>query len=305
MRNLKDAKNIYDHIVVPEELDERLRAALENVPTAKTPKKNRLNRFSKWAAASAAALFLCFTVGVNTSESFAMGVSEVPLLSSIAKVLTIRSYEMVEDNTTTKVQVPEVHVETADKTVEKAITDVNAEIRKIVDDFTAQKQKEAAEYKEAFFATGGTEEEWGDRDIDINVDYEVKCQNDSILSLLLDGWMASVNFQEERHFYNIDLVTGKELTLTDLLGEDAYEYASESVKKQMEERVAENPDELIYWGINDNSDELEDIEGFDFPGVTETTPFYIDSDGNVVISYNKYDAAPGYMGIQEFVIPVR
>ncbi len=305
MRNLKDAKNIYDHIVVPEELDERLRTALENVPTAKTPKKNRLIRFSKWAAASAAALFLCFTVGVNTSESFAMGVSEVPLLASIAKVLTIRSYETVEDNTTTKVQVPEVQVETADKTVEKAITDVNAEIRKIVDDFTAQKQKEAAEYKEAFFATGGTEEEWGDRDIDINVDYEVKCQNDSILSLLLDGWMASVNFQEERHFYNIDLVTGKELTLTDLLGEDAYEYASESVKKQMEERVAENPDELIYWGINDNSDEFEDIEGFDFPGVTETTPFYINSDGNVVISYNKYDAAPGYMGIQEFVIPVR
>lgn len=305
MRNLKDAKNIYDHIVVPEELDERLRTALENVPTAKTPKKNRLIRFSKWAAASAAALFLCFTVGVNTSESFAMGISEVPLLNTIAKVLTIRSYETVEDNTTTKVQVPEVQVETADKTVEKAITDVNAEIRKIVDDFTAQKQKEAAEYKEAFFATGGTEEEWGDRDIDINVDYEVKCQNDSILSLLLDGWMASVNFQEERHFYNIDLVTGKELTLTDLLGEDAYEYASESVKKQMEERVAENPDELIYWGINDNSDEFEDIEGFDFPGVTETTPFYINKEGNVVISYNKYDAAPGYMGIQEFVIPVR
>lgn len=305
MRNLKDAKNIYDHIVVPEELDERLRSALENAPKTKVCKKNRFVYFSKWAAVSAAALFLCFTVGVNTSESFAMGVSEVPLLGSIAKVLTIRSYETVEDNTTTKVQVPEVQVETADKTVEKVITDVNAEIRKIVDDFTAQKQKEAAEYKEAFFATGGTEEEWGDRDIDINVDYEVKCQNDSILSLILDGWMASVNFQEERHFYNIDLVTGKELTLTDLLGEDAYEYASENVKTQMEERVAENPDELIYWGINDNSDELEDIEGLDFPGVDETTPFYINADGNVVISYNKYDAAPGYMGIQEFVIPAR
>lgn len=305
MRNLKDAKNIYDHIVVPEELDERLRSALENAQKTEVRKKNRFVYFSKWAAASAAALFLCFTVGVNTSESFAMGVSEVPLLGSIAKVLTIRSYETVEDNTTTKVQVPEVQVETADKTVEKVITDVNAEIRKIVDDFTTQKQKEAAEYKEAFFATGGTEEEWGDRDIDINVDYEVKCQNDSILSLLLDGWMASVNFQEERHFYNIDLVTGKELTLTDLLGEDAYEYVSENVKTQMEERVAENPDELIYWGINDNSDELEDIEGLDFPGVDETTPFYINADGNVVISYNKYDAAPGYMGIQEFVIPAR
>ena len=29
MRNLKDAKEIYDHIVVPEELDARLRETLE------------------------------------------------------------------------------------------------------------------------------------------------------------------------------------------------------------------------------------------------------------------------------------
>ena len=30
MKNLKDAKEIYDHIVVPEELDARLRETLEN-----------------------------------------------------------------------------------------------------------------------------------------------------------------------------------------------------------------------------------------------------------------------------------
>jgi len=38
MRDLKDAKNIYDHIVVPEELDDRLRNALENAPEPKRPK---------------------------------------------------------------------------------------------------------------------------------------------------------------------------------------------------------------------------------------------------------------------------
>ena len=38
MRNLKDAKDIYDHIVVPEELDNRLRNALEHAPE---PKKKR------------------------------------------------------------------------------------------------------------------------------------------------------------------------------------------------------------------------------------------------------------------------
>ena len=35
MRNLKDAKDIYDHIVVPEELDDRLRKVLESAPAPK------------------------------------------------------------------------------------------------------------------------------------------------------------------------------------------------------------------------------------------------------------------------------
>ena len=63
MRNLKDAKDIYDHIVVPEELDTRLRSALENIPEQqKNP--NNLVPFIRRAAAVAASLFLCFTVPV-------------------------------------------------------------------------------------------------------------------------------------------------------------------------------------------------------------------------------------------------
>ena len=39
------------------------------------------------------------------------------------------------------------------------VADVNAEIQKIVDDYKAQAEQQIAEYKEAFIATGGTEEE--------------------------------------------------------------------------------------------------------------------------------------------------
>ena len=90
--------------------------------------------------------------------------------------------------------------------------------------------------------------------------------------------------------------------LKEQLGEDAYEYAAEVVRTQMQERVAKDPEGLIYWGINDGDDEMD---GFEFQGVNADTPFYINNDGNVVISYNKYDAGPGYMGIQEFEIPAR
>lgn len=299
MRDLKDAKNIYDHIVVPEELDERLRETLKNAPE---PVKKPVSfvRFGKGFAAAAAALFLCFTVGLNTSESFAMEAAKLPIIGTFAKVLTIRSYETTEDTTTTKVEVPEIQVENAEKDVANAITDVNSEIQSLVDDFTAQKEKEIEEYKDAFFETGGTEEEWAERTIDVNVNYEVKHQSDKTLSLLVDAYISWFNFQEERHFYNIDLVTGKELALTDLLGEDAYEYAGECVLKQIHEMIEADPDAYIFWGINDGGDMNQE-----FPGVTRDTPFYINEAGNVVISYNKYEIGPGYMGIQEFEIPAR
>ena len=299
MRNLKDAKDIYDHIVVPEELDNRLRNALEHAPEPKK-KRGSIVNFTRGIATVAAALALCFTIGLNTSESFAMEMANIPVIGTVAKVLTIRSYETIEDVTTTKVELPEVQVETTSEQVANAITDVNAEIEKIVDDFTAQKYAEIAEYKEAFFATGGTEEEWSERVIDVNVNYEVLHQSETTLSLLVDAWISWVNFQEERHFYNIDLVTGKELALTDLLGDDAYEYASNSVVQQINERIEKDPEGLIYWGIND-----DDEMGLKFPGVTDATPFYINEAGNVVISYNKYEVGPGYMGIQEFEIPAR
>lgn len=298
MRNLKDAKDIYDHIVVPEELDDKLRKTLENAPAPRKP--TNLVRFTRWIAVAAAALFLCFTVGLNTSQSFAMEMSELPIIGTVAKVLTIRAYEITEENTTTTVEIPEVQVEEANEDVKKAITDVNVEIQSLVEEFTEQKQAEIAEYKEAFLETGGTEEEWAERSIDVNVNYEVKYQSETTLSLLVDAWISWFNFQEERHFYNIDLVTGKELTLIDLLGDDAYEYAADCVLQQMQERVAEDPEGLIYWGVNDSTD---GTDGFDFIGVSEETPFYINEKGNVVISYNKYDAGPGYMGIQEFEIP--
>ena len=299
MRDLKDAKNIYDHIVVPEELDDRLRETLKTAPEPKK-KPATMIRFVKLAGTCAAAFAVCFTIGLNTSEVFAMEASQLPVIGSIAKVLTIRSYETKEDVTTTKVDVPEIQVETDKEPVKNAITDVNAEIQILVDKFTAEKEVEIQEYKEAFLATGGTEEEWNERSIDVNVSYEVKHQSNTTLSLLVDAWISMVSFQEERHFYNIDLVSGKELTLTDLLGEDAYEYASECVLTQMHEMIEAEPDAYIFWGVNDNGEMDTEYEG-----VKESTPFYINEAGNVVISFDKYEVGPGSMGIQEFEIPAR
>jgi len=298
MRNLKDAKDIYDHIVVPEELNERLRNTLE---TAATPKKTwNVVKFTRFAAAAAAALFLCFTVGLNTSESFAMEMSELPVIGTVAKVLTIRSYETKNDNVTTTVEVPEIQLETAAEETTLAITDVNAKIQELVDAFTSEKYAQIEDGKVTFLESGGTEEEWNARDIEVNVNYEVKHQSEATLSLLIDGWISWFNFEEFRRFYNISLVTGKELTLSDFFGENAYEYIEQCILEQMQQLIDADSENVVFWGINEQFD-----TGNEFIGVNETTPFYINEKGNVVISYNEYDVAPGYMGIVEFEIPAR
>lgn len=299
MRDLKDAKNIYDHIVVPEELDDRLRNALENAPEPKRP-KNQIASFTQWATAAAAALVLCFTVGLNSSESFAMEMSQLPIIGTIAKVLTIRSYETTTANVTTAVEVPEIQLDTAADEVKLAVTDVNAKIQELVDEFTAEKYAQIEEGKQTFLENGGTEEEWNAHDIEVNVNYEIKHQSETTLSLLIDGWISWFNFEEFRKFYNLDLITGKELTLIDLLGEDACEYAEGCVFAQMEQLIESDPEYYYFWGF----DAKEDM-GEEFAGVDETTPFYINENGAVVISYNEYDAAPGYLGIVEFEIPAR
>ena len=296
MKNLNDAKHIYDHIVVPEELDERLRKTLVTASASKP--KGAVVKFTRWVVA-AAALFLCFTVGLNTSESFAMEMSELPVIGAVAKVLTIRSYEVQTDNITTTVEVPEIQLEADKEETVLAITDVNAKIQELVDNFTAEKYAQIEEGKATFLEGGGTEEEWLARDIEVTVNYEIKHQSETTLSLFIDGWISWFNFEEFRKFYNIDLVTGKEMTLTDLLGENAYAYAEAEVLKQINQMIEEDPD-LCFWGIND-SEYIED----EFIGVTENTSFYINADGNAVISYNKYDIAPGAMGIMEFEIPAQ
>ena len=181
----------------------------------------------------------------------------------------------------------------SDADIEEA---VNAQIQEIVDSHIAQAKEKFAEYKEAFFATGGTEEEWGGRTMDIDVDYEVKYQEGSVLSLELstfEGWVAA---QELRYYYNIDVAQNRELTLKDLLGEDYVNIANESIRQQMKERAAAD-ENLVYWGVTETE---SGIDGF--VSVDEDTDFYISADGNPVVCFGEYEIAPGFMGIQEFEI---
>ena len=319
----EDGKKAYDNIEIPRELSEVVNRAIasqnkEEIREKSRKKRQRDNtvRIFRYVASAAAAFVVCMTIGVNTSEAFAKEVSDIPVLGPLARVLTIRSYHGTDGDFEIDMEVPEIQKETAPETdsaadmteeTEKAGTegtftgDVNAEIEKIVDSYMDEAKQEFADYKEAFFATGGTQEEWADRKMDIIVDYDVKYQKGNILSLELitaKGWVSA---QEERHYYNLDMATGQHLTLEQLLGASYIEEVSASIRQQIEERLASD-DSLSYFGYGSTAedDSLLGIEGFST--IAANQDFYINEAGEVVIVFAKYDIAPGYMGFQEFTV---
>ncbi len=312
MREPENGKRTYEQIEIPKELEETVNRAVHSVDKRKSAARYRRRRMAHMVrniGVAAAAVLLCMTVGVNTNEVLAKELGQLPVIGSLVRVLTITSYHEEDGSHDITVNVPEIEVEKPEDTaaaeeaggtggmsdadIEEA---VNAQIQEIVDTHVAQAKEKFAEYKDAFFATGGTEEEWGDRTMDINVDYEVKYQEGSVLSLVLTTSEVWVAAQELRYYYNIDVAQNRELTLKDLLGEDYVNIANESIRRQMNERAAAD-ENLVYWGVTENE---SSIDGF--VTVDENTDFYINADGNPVVCFGEYEVAPGFMGIQEFEI---
>ena len=156
-----------------------------------------------------------------------------------------------------------------------------------------------AEYKESFFQTGGTKEEWADRTMDLYIDYDVKYLSNDVLSLGVTTAKSWVSADEEHTYYNIDLKNDKELTLQDVLGDDYAAICNKSIVSQIEERMAADAN-ASFFGYGDSTDETDSLGKFET--VDANTSFYLNAEGKVVISFPEYSMAPGYMGIQEFVI---
>ena len=292
---IEDGKNIYGDIEIPKELSAMVDGLIKKDRRKKAERK--VIFMIKRCAAAAAAALVVFTAGLNTSQAFAEGAAELPVIGAIARVLTVRSYHQDEGDYKIDMEVPAIEdSNSADASGGEFTSLVNAEIEKIVDDYTNEAKAEFEEYKEAFFATGGTEEEWAGRQMDIIVDYDVKYQKSPILSLELTTAKCWVAASEERHYYNLNVLEGKELKLEDLLGDDYINICNTEIDRQIKEQLA-NDESLRSFGYGDN--ELTDAG---FRTIDENTDFYINSDGQVVIVFPEYSIAPGYMGWREFAV---
>lgn len=292
MGSLETMKERYDDIVIPAELNERIQQEIMKSRKQQAEKnavrqRYRLKKVIRGMGAAAAAVCVLFTSALNISPVFAKEAAELPIIGGVARILTLRSYEVQQDDIAVSVEIPAIEMIAKDTGI--TVDEINKEIldrcRQYADDAVLR----AEEYRTAFLETGGTPEEWAEHNIRIVVGYEIKQQSEDFLSFVVRGTENWTNAHSESKYYNLDLNTGKPVTLKDLLGGDYVELVNKSIREQIVQR--QNAGEAFFTA-----------EQGGFTGISENVRFYINENSRPVIVFEKYEIAPGASGEIEFEI---
>ena len=273
MHRLKDFENIYNDVEVPDHLE-----LLIKQTTRREKMKSKVNIIKKMAL-SAAALMVLFTGMVNIHPSFAANMSKIPLLGSMVKVVAFR-FDIIEND--------QVHAQIETPVIE-GLNNPELESR-LNEKYMAQAQDLYDEFIEEM---GPVIEIGGHLGIDSG--YEIYTDTDQILSLgrytVNTVGSSSTTFEYD----TIDKENGILLSLPSLFKNNDYiEIISDYLIETMTQKMSED-DSLIYWIQEDAIDA--------FTSIDSNQSFYITSENKLVIAFDKYEIAPGYMGILRFEIP--
>nr|WP_312576254.1 DUF3298 domain-containing protein [Sedimentibacter sp.] len=275
-------KKEYMNIPIPTELEIRVAKSLKD--GKKVMKKKIYFKRISATAASIALIAATFTVGINTNEAFAQTLLDVPVLSSIVKVLTFKEYTIKEDNYIADIKTPAIdglNNKDLQNSLNEKYLDEN---KKLYEEFTTDMEN---------FKKDGLDAHMG-----IDSGYEIKTDTDKILSVgryvVNTVGSSSTTFKYD----TIDKENEILITLPSLFKDDSYiEIISENIKKQMIEQH-EADENNIYW-IKELEPEMAEC----FEKIKMDQDFYITAEGKLIISFDKYEVSPGFMGVVEFAIP--
>lgn len=257
----------------------------------KAGKKNSVNKGRRagkivgFFAATAAALLVILP---NTSAKAAYAMAQIPILGDVIKAVTIREYNYESERF--QADIKEVQLE-VDQSGEEGIKNPNvdqsvAAINEDIDEMTKRLIERFEEQAAAGESYGG-----------IYMDHEIMTNTDKWFTLKLDVAEVAGSGTQYQYYYHIDKTTGEIASLKDLFkeGADYVTPVSENIKKQMRERMA--ADESLFYWVEEDSE-----IGFWFEKIKEDQNFYLNETGELVICFDEYEVAPGYMGLVEFAI---
>lgn len=312
---LRQLKEEYENMIIPEAGRERLQAGIDRARMEKK-RAEHARRRSAWTAVAAAAVVMIALPNTNIQIAHAM--ENIPLLGGFFRLVTVRQYNYSDENHNAEVELAQINYGedagegapvgeaaagaaapegTAAGNVEGASAGQEAAVANLSEDgVEAVNQNMEATVEELIRQFEDTLSEEGYHGL--HVTQEVVTDNERYYTVKLSVLETEASGYEHNQFYTIDKQTGNVVTLEDLFveGSDYISAISENIKTQMQEQMAAD-EGVIYFLDND------DMPEFNFQGITEQTNFYFNEKDELVIAFDEYEVAPGSMGAPEFVIP--
>lgn len=288
IRRLSDE---YRSIPVPPAMKERVQTAIckTDEPSGRSSEKNNSAKSSRRAPVimlrtiqTTAAALLTITVLANLSPQTAYAMEKIPILGAITHVVTFRTYEKQEGKTEAKVEVPKIESENSSgfsQAAEKVNRSAEEYTNQIIEQFEADVAEDGSENPHALYS-----------------DYKVVTDNERFFTLRIDTLEIMASGAQSVKLYTIDKTTDQIVTLSDLFPDnnDYISFLSDAVKTQMRQNM-EADSSLIYF--------LDQGMDSDFTSIKPDQDFYINESGHLVLVFDEYEVAPGYMGIVEIELP--
>lgn len=265
-------KEEYDQIPVPQEARDRIEAGIMRAKLEK--KRSDRMKNMKRTGVTAAALVLTFGIAVNASPVVAQAMDGIPVIGSIARVVTIRNYnESTNNGMMADISVPQIDGNVA------ANADMDAYAKELI-----------SRYEKEVVAQLGQEE----GHYALESSYEVVSDNDKYVSIRINTEETMASGAEFVKIFTVDKATGQTVSLKDFLNSpEKLEAVSQNIKDQMAAQMAEDEGKVYF----------TEGEPGGFTGLTGDENFYLNEAGELVIVFGEYEVAPGYMGTVSFTIP--
>jgi len=229
-------------------------------------KRRRFQAAAQSLAGIAAAFLAILFIGVNLSPALAAALEGVPLIGPLVSVMTIDKVHEEDGHKTLDVETPQV-AGLNNRELEDRLNAL----------FAGKAQAVIDEFKALVMDAGYSATQYG---------YEVLANDEALFTIDIFTFEAQGSSMTWHNYYTVDLKQGRLLARQDLFAKDA-DYAARLT-------------DLVRADLND-----QEIPYFpeDFTGVSPDQSFFVDADGRLVICFEKYSIAPGYVGEIRSIIP--
>ncbi len=203
----------------------------------------------------------------------------------LVTILILINYQLNKDTNTPSrltlsnlftVDVKKSHVPwitTADNNKQEALDVVNRKMASTIKNFVSKEEKNSSYY---------------------SINHEVIYNTEKLFTLKLDLHKSQADSYTKNVYYTINKSTGKSIPLSAYFKNDKYQTViSKEILKQMNAEMKKDTNK-VYW-CHKSDDPC-------FKSISKNQSYYINKQGELVICFDQYEVAPGYMGNPTFTI---